>query len=111
MRCQQPSSYICHIQVCYLLLFLMVLLSMTPLPFHLDILVYEKLDVFMDKQVHRHLIDYIPCCALNGVFNSALLEAIIPVPLRGSRTPMIPRDIATLFVSNLPVENQNKLNH
>ena len=37
----------------------------------------------MDKHVHRHLIDYIPNCALNGVFDSALLETIVLVLLGG----------------------------
>ena len=49
----------------------------------LDILVHEQLDVFIDRQVHRHLVDCIPNCALNGVFDSILLEAIVPMLLRG----------------------------
>lgn len=95
--------------MCYLLLLQMVLLAMILLPFHPDILVHEQLDVFIDRQVHRHLIDYIPKCALNGVFDSALLESIVPMLLRGKRTPVIPGDIATLMTRNLSVENQNKL--
>lgn len=96
-------------QVCYLLLLLMVLLLVMPLSFHLDILVYEQLDVFIDREVHRHLIDCISSCALNGVFGSALLVAIVPVLVRGRRTLVIPRDIETLMARNLSVENQNKL--
>ena len=95
-------------QVCYLLLLLMVLLTVT-LPFHLDILVHERLDVFIDMQVHRHLIDYIPSCTLNSVFESALLEVIVLVLLRDRRTPVMPRDIETLMEINLSVKNQNKL--
>lgn len=95
--------------VCYLLLLVMVLLSMMSLPFHIDILVHEQLDVFIDKQFHRHLIDCILSCALNGVFDSALLEAIVLVLLRGRRTPVIPGDITTLIERNLSVENQQKL--
>lgn len=60
-----------------ILLIVMLLLS------YLDVLFYEQLDVFMGRQVHRHLIDYIPKCALNGVFISAFLETIVPVLLRG----------------------------
>jgi len=81
----------------------------TPLPFHLDILVHEQLDVFIDRKVHRHLIDYIPSYILNDVFESTLLEAIVPVLLRGKRTLVIPGDIATLIERNMSVENQNKL--
>ena len=61
----------------------MVLLVVKLLSSYLDALVYEKLDVFMGRQVHRHLIDYIPSCALNNVFGSSLLEAIVLVLLRG----------------------------
>ena len=70
-------------QVCCLLLLLMVLLVVTVLPFYLDILVHEKLDVFVSRKVNRHLIDYIPKRALNGVFISALLETTILVLLGG----------------------------
>lgn len=52
---------------------------------HLDIIVHEQLVVFLDRQVHRHLIDYIPSCALNGVLDSALLETIVPFLLGGRR--------------------------
>jgi len=51
----------------------------------------------------------IPNCALNDVFDSALLEAIVHVLLRGRQTPVIPGDITKLMASNLLVENQNKL--
>ena len=50
---------------------------------YLDIIVHEKIDVFMDRQVHRHLIDCVLSCTLNGVFDSALLEDIVPVLLGG----------------------------
>ena len=71
-------------QVCYLLLLLMVFLAMIPLPFHLDILVYEQLVVVINRQVHRHLIDCIPIqFTLNGVFDYSLLESIVVVLLRG----------------------------
>lgn len=60
-----------------MLLIAMLLLS------YLDVLVYEKLDVFVGRQVHRHLIDYIPKCALNSVFVSTLMETIVPILLRG----------------------------
>lgn len=60
----------------------MFLLVVMLLPSYLDVLVYEQLDVFMGRQVHRHLIEYIPKCALNGFFDSALLETIVPVLLR-----------------------------
>jgi len=93
LHCQQPSSCICHMQVCYLLMLLMVLFIVMLLPFYLDILVYEQLDVFIDRQVHRHLIECIPSCTLNSVFETALLGAIVPVLLRGRWTPVIPRDI------------------
>lgn len=46
---------------------------------HLDILVHEQFDLFVDRQVHIHLIDYIPSCSLNGVFDSTLLVAIVHV--------------------------------
>jgi len=87
----------------------MALLAMVSLPFHLYILFHEQLNLFMDRKVHRHLIDYIPSCALNDSFDSALLEAIVPVLLRGRQTHVIPRDIETLMERNMLVENQNKL--
>lgn len=59
------------------LLVVMLLLS------YLYVLVHKQLDVFMGRQVHRHLIDYIPKCATNGVFVSSLLETIVPILLRG----------------------------
>ncbi len=59
----------------------MVLLAVMLLLSYLHVLVYEQLDVFMGRQVHIQLIDCIPKCALNDVFYSALLEAIIPVVL------------------------------
>lgn len=37
------------------------------LPFDLDILVYEQISVFIDGQAHRHFLDHISSCALNGV--------------------------------------------
>lgn len=85
-----------------MLLVVMLLLS------YLDVLVYEKLDVFMGRQVHRHLIDCIPKCALNDVFVFALLEIIVPVLLRGICTPVILGDMETLMESNLSVETQNE---
>jgi len=60
-----------------MLLVVMLLLS------YLDVLIYEQLDVFVGRRVHRNLIDCIPKCALNGVFVFALLETIVPVLLRG----------------------------
>ena len=96
-------------QVWHLLLFLIVLLVVTPFPFHLDILALEQLNVFIDRQVHRHSINGIPTCALNGVFGSTLLEVIVPMMLRGRQMPVIPGDIETLMTSNLPADSQNKL--
>ena len=61
----------------------MMLLDVMMLLSYLDVLVYEQLDVFLGKPVHGHLIDYIPKCALNGVFVSTLLKTIVPVLLRG----------------------------
>ena len=52
-------------------------------PSHLDVLVYELFDVFVGRHVPRYLIDYIPSSALNDVFNSIVLEAIVPMLLRG----------------------------
>ena len=49
----------------------------------LDVLSHEQLNVFMIRKAHGRLIDYIPKHALNGIFISALLEAIVPVLLRG----------------------------
>ena len=60
----------------------MVLLALMLFLSYLDVLVYEQLDVFVGRQVKRHLIDCIPKCALNGVFDSALLETIVPILLR-----------------------------
>ena len=77
-------------------------------PSYLDVLFYEQLDVFVGRQVHRHLNDCIPKCALNVVFDSALLETIVPMLLRGRQTPMMLGDIATFMASNLSVENQNE---
>lgn len=79
------------------------------LPFHLHILVHEQIDVFINRQVHRHLINFIPIRALNVVFDSALLKAIVPMLLRGRKTPVIPGDVATIMTRNLLVENQSKL--
>lgn len=62
----------------------MMLLAMMLLPSYIDILVCEKLDVFVGRKVHRHLIDYIPKCALNDVFDLDFLGTIVPVLLRGS---------------------------
>ena len=105
--CQQTSSCI-HL-VCCLQLLLMVLLALMLLPSYLDILVYKQLDVFMDRRVHRHLIDCISSCTLNSVFDSTLLESIVPVLLRGRWKLVIPREITILMTSNLSVKNQNKL--
>ena len=58
---------------------MMLLAVMLPL----DVLVYKQLDVFMGRQVHGHLIDCIPKCALNSVFVFVLLETIVPVLVRG----------------------------
>ena len=52
-----------------MMLFIVILLLS-----YLDVLVYEQLDVFVGRQVHGHLIDYILKCALNNVFISALVE-------------------------------------
>lgn len=106
---QQPFSCIYRTQVCYLLLLLMVLLVVMLLPFHLHILFHEQLYVFIDREVHTHLIECIPSCAFNDIFDSTLLEAIIPVLLRGKQTLVIPGDITTLMERNMLVENQNKL--
>lgn len=103
LSCQQPSPYIHCVQVYLLLLLLMVLL------FHLDIFFHEQLDVFIDRQVNGHLINFIPSCAPNGVFDSSLLEVVVPMLLRGKWTSAMPGDITTLMASNLLVENQNKL--
>lgn len=73
---------VCCMQVCCLQLLLMVLLAVMLLPYYIDVLVDEQLDVFMGRKVHRHLIECIPKCALNDVFNSSFLEAIVPVLLR-----------------------------
>lgn len=70
-------------QACYLFLLMLLLLIVMFLPFQLDILLHEQLDVFIDKKFHRHLIDNIPKCALNSGFNVSLLEAIVAVLLRG----------------------------
>ena len=43
----------------------------------------EQLDIFVSRQAHRHLIEYISRCAMNGVFDSSLLETIVPTLLRG----------------------------
>ena len=48
----------------------------------LDVLVYKQLDVFVSRKFHRHLIDCIPKCAMNGVFDSAHLETNVPMLLR-----------------------------
>lgn len=85
-----------------MLLVVMLLLS------YLDVLIYEQLDVSMGRQVHRHLIDCIPKCALNSVFISSLLETIVPILLRGKWTPAIHGNMATLMERNLSVENQNE---
>ena len=87
----------------------MVLLAVMLLPFHLDILVHEQLDVFVDKHVHRHLADCIPSCALNNVFDFALLKAIVLVLLRDIQAHVMHGDMETLMASNLSFENQNKL--
>ena len=61
----------------------MMMLAMMLLLSYLHVLVYEQIDVFVGRQVHRDLIDCIPKCALNDAFLSALLETIVPVLLRG----------------------------
>jgi len=71
-----------HLVCCLQLLFMMLLIVMFLLSY-LDFLVYKQLDVIMGRQVHGHLIDCIPKRALNNVFISSLLEAIVPVLLRG----------------------------
>ena len=60
----------------------MVLLTVVLLLSYFDVLVYEQLDVFVGRQVHGHLIDCIPKCALNGAFISTLMETIVPILLR-----------------------------
>jgi len=74
-----------------------------------DVLVYEQLDVFMGRQVHRHLIVCIPKCALNSVFYSTLMEAIELVLLRDRSTHVITGNTTTLMARNLSVKNQNEL--
>jgi len=86
----------------------MMMLTVMLLLLYLDVLVYEQLDVFVGRQVHRHLIDCIPNCALNNVFVSDLLETVVLVLMRGKSTPRIPGDMATLMASNLSFENQNE---
>jgi len=93
-----------HLVWCLWLLFMIMLIVMLPL----DVLVYEQLDFFVSRQAHRHLIDCIPKCALNCVFISTLLEAIVPILLRGKWTPEMLGDMATLRVINLSVKNQNE---
>jgi len=96
-----------HLVCCLQLLFMMLLTVMFLLSY-LKVLVYEQLDVFMGRKVHRHLINYITKCALNGVFVFALLETIVPVLIRGKWTHAISRDMATLMARNLSIENQNE---
>ena len=61
----------------------MMLLTVMLLLSYPDVLIYEQLDVFVGRQVHGHLIDWISKCALNVVFISTLLETIVPILLRG----------------------------
>lgn len=61
----------------------MVMFAMMFLSLDLDVFVFEQLDVFVGRKFYRNLIDCIPMCALNGVFESALLETIVPMLLRG----------------------------
>lgn len=61
----------------------MMFLTVILLSSYLDIVVYEQLDAFVGRQVLRHLIECIPKCALNSVFDSTLLETIVPILLRG----------------------------
>ncbi len=103
LLCQQPPSCMCCMQVYYLLLLLMVLLTVMLLPFHIDILFREELDVFIDRQVHNHLIDCIPNCALNYVIDSTLMEANVAMLLRSTLTLVIPRDIATIMTRNMSI--------
>ena len=86
----------------------MMLVVVMLLSSYLNVLVYAQLDVFAGRQVHRDLIECIRKCALNGVFDSDLLETIIPVVLRGKSMPVIPKDMETLMASNLSIENQNE---
>ena len=95
--------------VCCLQLLFMMLLDVMLLLSYLDVLVYEQLDICVRRKSHRHLIDCISRCALDGVFNSTLLETIIPTLLRGIWTTVIPGDMETLMASNLSVKNQNEL--
>ena len=69
--------------VCFLQLLFMMMLDVMLLLSYLDVLVYKQLDVFVGRQVHGHLIDCIPKCALNSVFISALLETNVAILLRG----------------------------
>ena len=61
----------------------MMLFTVILLLSYLDVLVYEQLDVFVSRKSHKHLIDYIPKCALNSVFIFALLETIVLMFVRG----------------------------
>lgn len=65
--CQQPSSCLHCVQVCCLLLLLMVLLVVMLLPYYLDALVYEQLDVFIGRRAHINLFGCKPCWAINDV--------------------------------------------
>ena len=94
--------------VCCLQL-LTVLLAVVLLPSYLDVLVYKQLDVFVGRQAHRYLIDCIPECAQNIVFNSTLLDTIVHVLLRGIWIPTIPGDMETFMARNMSVENQMNL--
>lgn len=64
-------------------LLFMVLLVVMMFSSYIVVIFYEQLDVFVGRQVHRHLIDCIPKRALNIVFDSALIEMIVPMLLRG----------------------------
>lgn len=69
--------------VCYLQLMFMMLLAVMFLLSYIDVLIYEQPNVFMSRKAHRYLIDCIPKCDLNNVFESTLLETIVPMALRG----------------------------
>jgi len=62
--------------VCFLQLLFTILLAVMLLLSYLDVLAYEKINVFVSRQSHRHLIDCIPKCSLNSVLEFALLETL-----------------------------------
>lgn len=102
------SPHLLHL-VCFLLLLFMLLLTVMLLLAYIDVLVYKQLDVFVSRHAHKHLISYMSRYALNGVFDFALLETIVPALLRGRWALVISGNMATLMVINLLVENKNQL--